>query len=136
MTGAARTYERILVTGGAGFIGSSYVRDVLARRDGTRITVLDKLTYAGNEANLVPVRDDPEMAGRLEFVRGDIADAGVVVKESDEPGWTAAIGELLDRPEKRAELAARGLARTAKRFAWPVVARQHLKFFEQLLASR
>ena len=60
-----RRFGRLLVTGGAGFIGSCYVRDVLGRRDGTRITVLDKLTYAGNEANLAPVRDDPEMAARL-----------------------------------------------------------------------
>jgi dTDP-glucose 4,6-dehydratase len=74
----ARRFDRLLVTGGAGFIGSCYVRDVLARRDGTRITVLDKLTYAGNEANLAPVRDDPEMAARLDFVRGDIADPAVV----------------------------------------------------------
>ena len=66
------------MTGGAGFIGSCYVRDVLGRRDGTRITVLDKLTYAGNETNLAPVREDPEMAARFEFVRGDIADAAVV----------------------------------------------------------
>ena len=44
--------KRLLVTGGAGFIGSCYVRDVLGRRDGTHITVLDNLTYAGNEANL------------------------------------------------------------------------------------
>ena len=70
--------QRLLVTGGAGFIGSAYVRDVLARRDGTRITVLDKLTYAGNEANLLPVRDDPEQEPRLRFVRGDIADPAVV----------------------------------------------------------
>jgi len=70
--------KRLLVTGGAGFIGSCYVRDVLARRDGTEITVLDKLTYAGNEANLATIRDDPEMAARLQFVRGDIADAAVV----------------------------------------------------------
>jgi dTDP-glucose 4,6-dehydratase len=59
---------------------------VLARRDGTHITVLDKLTYAGNEANLAPVRDDPELAGRLRFVQGDIADADVVeplVAEAD-----------------------------------------------------
>jgi len=73
-----RTLGHLLVTGGAGFIGSCYVRDVLGRRDGTRITVLDKLTYAGNEANLAQVRDDPEMAARFRFVRGDIADATVV----------------------------------------------------------
>ena len=78
--------RRLLVTGGAGFIGSCYVRDVLGRRDGTRITVLDKLTYAGNEANLAPVRDDAEMAERFRFVRGDIADPVVVeplVAEAD-----------------------------------------------------
>ena len=75
---ASRAFGHLLVTGGAGFIGSCYVRDVLGRRDGTRITVLDKLTYAGNEANLAPVRDDPEMAARFRFVRGDIADPAVV----------------------------------------------------------
>ena len=66
------------MTGGAGFIGSCYVRDVLGRRDGTEITVLDKLTYAGNEANLASVRADPEMDARLRFVVGDIADRDVV----------------------------------------------------------
>jgi dTDP-glucose 4,6-dehydratase len=74
----ARAFERLLVTGGAGFIGSCFVRNVLARRDGTRITVLDKLTYAGNEANLAPVRADAEQAARLRFVKGDIADAAAV----------------------------------------------------------
>jgi dTDP-glucose 4,6-dehydratase len=69
---------RFLVTGGAGFIGSCFVRDVLARRDGTRIAVLDNLTYAGNEANLRPVLDDAEQAARLTFVRGDIADPAAV----------------------------------------------------------
>jgi len=69
---------RILVTGGAGFIGSAYVRDVLARRDGARITVLDKLTYAGNRSNLAVVEGDPEQAARFAFVEGDIADADVV----------------------------------------------------------
>jgi dTDP-glucose 4,6-dehydratase len=77
-TNADRAYRRLLVTGGAGFIGSCYVRDVLARRDGTEITVLDKLTYAGNEANLAPVRADPEQAARLRFVVGDIADRDLV----------------------------------------------------------
>jgi dTDP-glucose 4,6-dehydratase len=78
--------RRLLVTGGAGFIGSCYVRDVLARRDGTEVTVLDILTYAGNEANLAPIHADPEQAGRLRFVKGDIAEPAVVealVAETD-----------------------------------------------------
>jgi len=77
---------RLLVTGGAGFIGSAYVRDVLGRRDGTRITVLDKLTYAGSRTNLAAVEADPELAARFRFVLGDIADAETVaplVAESD-----------------------------------------------------
>jgi len=88
-TGEARFRVKgahLLVTGGAGFIGSAFVRDVLARRDGTRITVLDRLTYAGNEANLAPIRDDPEAAARFRFVRGDICDAtavGPLVAEAD-----------------------------------------------------
>ncbi len=67
-------FKRLLVTGGAGFIGSSFVRDLLARRDGSQITVLDKLTYAGNKVNLAPVEADPEQASRFRFVTGDIAD--------------------------------------------------------------
>jgi dTDP-glucose 4,6-dehydratase len=81
-----RDYRRILVTGGAGFIGSCYVRDVLARDDGTAITVIDKLTYAGNRANLAEVEGDPSRAARLRFVQGDIADAdavGPLVVEAD-----------------------------------------------------
>ena len=74
----SRDYRRILVTGGAGFIGSCYVRDVLARGDGTRITVLDKLTYAGNRSNLADVEADPGRSARFTFVQGDIADADVV----------------------------------------------------------
>ncbi|MGH3519186.1 MAG: dTDP-glucose 4,6-dehydratase [Haloechinothrix sp.] len=71
---------RVLVTGGAGFIGSHYVRQALsgayASLADARITVLDNLTYAGNKANLDPVADD----ARLEFVQGDIRDAGLVVE--------------------------------------------------------
>jgi dTDP-glucose 4,6-dehydratase len=83
---AIRPAQHLLVTGGAGFIGSCFVRDVLARRDGTRITVLDKLTYAGNRANLAPVEADPEQAARLRFVQGDIVDPDAVtglVREAD-----------------------------------------------------
>ncbi len=78
--------SNLLVTGGAGFIGSCFVRDVLARRDGTRITVIDKLTYAGNRAILAEVEADPDQAGRLRFVQADIADAAAVeplVAEAD-----------------------------------------------------
>jgi dTDP-glucose 4,6-dehydratase len=79
-------FRRLLVTGGAGFIGSCFVRDRLARRDGTCVTVLDKLTYAGNLANLAPVQADAEQAARFDFVRGDIADPEAVaplVAEAD-----------------------------------------------------
>jgi dTDP-glucose 4,6-dehydratase len=81
-----RSYRRILVTGGAGFIGSCYVRDVLARDDGTEISVLDKLTYAGNRANLAEVERNAGQHIRYRFFEGDIADADVVgplVAESD-----------------------------------------------------
>jgi dTDP-glucose 4,6-dehydratase len=70
--------SHLLVTGGAGFIGSAFVREILGRRDGTRITVLDKLTYAGNRSNLAPVEADPELTARLRFVQGDIADPAIV----------------------------------------------------------
>jgi len=64
----------LLVTGGAGFIGSAFVRTQLASDPGLRITVLDKLTYAGNLENLEPVAKDP----RYRFVHGDICDAALV----------------------------------------------------------
>ncbi|WP_448641008.1 dTDP-glucose 4,6-dehydratase [Geodermatophilus sp. URMC 63] len=63
---------RVLVTGGAGFIGSHYVRTMLtggyAGYEDVEVTVFDKLTYAGNPANLAPVAGSP----RYRFVRGDI----------------------------------------------------------------
>jgi dTDP-glucose 4,6-dehydratase len=66
--------RHLLVTGGAGFIGSAFVRQRLHEDLELRITVLDKLTYAGSEENLEAVRRDP----RLHFVKGDIADAATV----------------------------------------------------------
>ena len=66
--------SRLLVTGDAGFIGSAFVRRVLERHADVTVTVLDKLTYAGNLANLEPVAADP----RHRFVQGDIADAEIV----------------------------------------------------------
>jgi glycosyltransferase involved in cell wall biosynthesis len=65
-----------------------------------------------------------------------IGDAGLVVGEADEDAWRAALASLLDSPARRAELSARGLDRARCRYAWPVVARQHLAFFEELLGKR
>jgi dTDP-glucose 4,6-dehydratase len=65
---------RLLVTGGAGFIGSEFVRMSLREHPGDSVVVLDKLTYAGNERNLDSVRADP----RFRFVHGDICDAATV----------------------------------------------------------
>lgn len=77
---------KILVTGGAGFIGSNYVRQVISgaypNSESHKVTVLDALTYAGNKSNLDPVIDSPN----LEFVHGDILDSDLVndlVRDSD-----------------------------------------------------
>ncbi len=72
---------RILVTGGAGFIGSAFVRNLIAGKysaipggalRNSDVIILDKLTYAGNRANIAPVAD------RIQFVEGDIADRRLV----------------------------------------------------------
>jgi dTDP-glucose 4,6-dehydratase len=63
----------VLVTGGAGFIGSNFVRYALAAHEDWQVTTLDKLTYAGRRENLHDVLDHP----RHRFVHGDIADAAV-----------------------------------------------------------
>ena len=64
--------RRLLVTGGAGFIGSNFVHHVVEHTD-DHVTVLDKLTYAGNRASLQDLPED-----RVRFVQGDIADAALV----------------------------------------------------------
>ncbi|MGP1271844.1 MAG: dTDP-glucose 4,6-dehydratase [Phycisphaerales bacterium] len=61
----------VLVTGGAGFIGTSFVRMILRDRPGWRVTNLDALTYSGNLENLTEIQSDE----RYRFVKGDIRDA-------------------------------------------------------------
>jgi len=63
---------KVLVTGGAGFIGANFVHQTLDERPDAQVTVLDKLTYAGNPASLDDVRDS------IKFVQGDVADADIV----------------------------------------------------------
>src|SRR6476469_7642300 len=64
--------QRLLITGGAGFIGANFVRHVLAHTD-DHVTVLDKLTYAANLKSLEGLPGE-----RFDFVHGDICDAGLV----------------------------------------------------------
>src|ERR1700688_368109 len=68
------TTLKVLVTGGAGFIGSNFIRHLLARRADVKIINFDKLSYAGNPESLVDVFAHP----RYSFVRGDISDASAV----------------------------------------------------------
>jgi len=73
--------KKIIVTGGAGFIGSNFVHYVVNNHPEVHVTVLDKLTYAGNKANLAGLPED-----RVQLVVGDIADAKLVdelVRDTD-----------------------------------------------------
>jgi dTDP-glucose 4,6-dehydratase len=65
---------KIFITGGAGFIGSNFIRHVLSLNKGYKIVNYDKLTYAGNLANLESIADRPDYS----FVRGSICDASSV----------------------------------------------------------
>ena len=69
---------KVLVTGGAGFIGSNFARNLLASDDDLEVVVLDRLTYAGRRENL-----DGLPAGRLEFVEADICDREAVARALD-----------------------------------------------------
>ncbi|MFQ5427979.1 MAG: dTDP-glucose 4,6-dehydratase [Thermodesulfobacteriota bacterium] len=75
--------ENILVTGGAGFIGSNFVRRILKGRPGASVTVLDSLTYAGNLDNLSGLEEQPNFC----FVRGGIEETGLVERLFDEKNF-------------------------------------------------
>ena len=66
----SRTLSHVLVTGGAGFIGSAFARNFVVWHPNSRVTVVDKLTYAGNLSNLAPIWENP----RFRFVQADICD--------------------------------------------------------------
>jgi dTDP-glucose 4,6-dehydratase len=101
---------RILVPGGAGFIGSHYVRTLLTRGypgfDQANVTVLDKLTYAGNLANLGEVSDSPQ----FDFMQGDICDASLL--GSVLPGHDAVINFAAETHVDRSIAKAADFART------------------------
>ena len=103
---------RILVTGGAGFIGSAFVRNLLADEPQLEIVVLDKLTYAGNLDNLLPAREDP----RFRFVRGDIGDAQLVAELVD--GLDAIVNFAAETHVDRSILDAGSFIDTDVRGSW------------------
>ncbi len=70
------TPAKLLVTGGAGFIGANFVHYWLEKHPGDQVVVLDALTYAGNRANLASAEENP----RFTFVHGDICDTSLVEK--------------------------------------------------------
>ncbi|HEY2525283.1 MAG TPA: glycosyltransferase family 4 protein [Candidatus Binataceae bacterium] len=71
-------------------------------------------------------------SGEIPYVVGD---AGVIVSERDQAGWRGALADLLESPARRAELAIRGRGRALAVYSWPLVARRHLEFFNELLAA-
>ena len=70
------THQKLLVTGGAGFIGSNFIQFVLQHYQGVSVTNLDLLTYSGNLKNLTSIENDD----RYKFVQGDICDRDLVQK--------------------------------------------------------
>ena len=87
---------KIFVTGGAGFIGSNFIRQVLSLRKDYKIVNYDKLTYAGNLANLDSVADNPNYS----FVRGDICDAAALEEAMQRlHGCRALCGRVSRRPQ-------------------------------------
>ncbi|MGE4357075.1 MAG: dTDP-glucose 4,6-dehydratase [Candidatus Omnitrophota bacterium] len=68
--------EKILITGGCGFIGSNFIRHIINKYPQYKIINLDKLTYAGNKDNLKDIEKNP----RYKFVKGDICNARIVKK--------------------------------------------------------
>jgi glycosyltransferase involved in cell wall biosynthesis len=72
-------------------------------------------------------------SGEIPYV---VSDAGVIVNEKDGAAWREALASLLHDRARLAELSLRGLERARTVYAWPVIARQHLEFFNELLDTQ
>jgi dTDP-glucose 4,6-dehydratase len=102
---------KILVCGGAGFIGSTFVRRRLNETDDA-LVVLDKLTYAGNRANLADIEADRSTSTRYAFVQGDIADPALVAKLVVEADTDAVVNFAAESHVDRSILDAEAFLRT------------------------
>jgi glycosyltransferase involved in cell wall biosynthesis len=78
----------------------------------------------------------PVLASRSGEIPHVVGDAGLLLGEDDVEAWTTAIRNVVSDPELRRDLADRGLRRARLEFAWPVVARRHLEFFDDVVAGR
>ncbi len=107
-TETERRFREILVTGGAGFIGSNFVRHVLAAEKDARVTNLDALTYAGNLENLVDVEKDPRYA----FVKADVADPDAIGKAFSKGGFDLVVNFAAESHVDRSILGASEFVRT------------------------
>ncbi|HEY8210646.1 MAG TPA: glycosyltransferase family 4 protein [Myxococcaceae bacterium] len=156
-----RALDRAAAPWRALFLGDGPLRpelDAWAKRHGDRVRVVPPARHAEvprylNAIDLLCVPSQTTRRWREQFGRilieafacgravlasdsGEIphtvGDAAVVVPESNVGAWTAALDRLLASERERAELSGRGLARAREHFAWPVVARRYLEFFDQL----
>jgi dTDP-glucose 4,6-dehydratase len=98
----------LLVTGGAGFIGSNFIQYMLDVHPGLHVINLDKLTYAGNMENLKHIEEDP----RHSFVHGDICDAGLVRSLLDEREIDAVVNFAAESHVDRSLMGASEFVRT------------------------
>src|SRR5207248_4461471 len=115
------------VAGGAGFIGSNFIRHVLRERRDVDVVNFDALTYAGNPDNLRDVEDDPRYA----FVRGSVADADAVAKAMN--GCDAAINFAAESHVDRSIHDASGFIETNVHGAYNVLAAARDLDVERLL---
>ncbi len=94
---------KMLVTGGAGFIGSAFVRYVITHQPDVHVITVDKLTYAGNLENLAPVDGHP----RHQFIRGDVCDVALITALLGEQRFDAIVHFAAESHVDRSILSAR-----------------------------
>ena len=120
----------LIVTGGAGFIGSAFIRLLLGQeRSRSRIVNLDKLTYAGNLENLAPVSGKSD----YRFVRGDVCDAELVNRLIDEEKPDAIVHFAAESHVDRSILDPSPAFETNLRGTFTIVCSQHLRQYTKQL---